>query len=158
MTVAWRLVRPEQGTFERAFSGEGARLYGGRWNAPGRRVVYLSASLALAALETLVHADRHAFERDYLAFRLELPDTAVLSLPGAELPAAWRARPVSPAARAVGNAWLQDAASLALWVPSVVVPIERNLLVNPGHPDWRAVRPSEPVAFRFDDRLDAGAA
>ncbi len=154
MTVAWRLVRPEQGTFERAFSGEGARLFGGRWNTPGRRVVYLSATLSLAALETLVHADRRAFERDHVAFRLELPDASVLSLSMAEVPPGWRARPVSPAARAVGNVWLHDEVSLALWVPSAVVPLERNLLVNPAHPAWGAVTPTEPIAFRFDDRLD----
>lgn len=156
MTTAWRLVRPELGGREAAFSGEGARLYGGRWNSPGHAVVYASATLSLAALETLVHADRRAFERDYLAFRLTLPDDAVLRLPQSEVPAGWRARPVSPGARAAGDAWLRDGVSLGLWVPSVVVPLERNLLLAPHHPRWRELTVAGPMPFRFDARLDPG--
>ncbi|HKI58439.1 MAG TPA: RES family NAD+ phosphorylase [Trueperaceae bacterium] len=156
MTPAWRLVRPERGTADAAFSGLGARLYGGRWNSPGRTVVYTSATLSLAALETLVHADQRAFMRDYVAFRVTVPDDAVLDLAQPEVPASWRARPVSPAARAVGDAWLRDGASLGLWVPSAVVPLERNLLLDPEHPRWPEVQLSEPVPFRFDARLEPG--
>ena len=156
MTTAWRLVRPERGGRGAAFSGEGARLYGGRWNSPGQAVVYASATLSLAALETLVHADRRAFERDYLAFRLTLPDDAVLRLPQNEVPPGWRARPVSPGARAVGDAWLRDGVSLGLWVPSVVVPPEHNLLLAPGHPRWPELTVSGPLPFRFDARLEPG--
>lgn len=157
MTIAWRLVRPDHGTRDSAFSGEGARLYGGRWNSPGRRVVYLSATLSLAALETLVHADRRAFQRDYVAFRVELPDTALLWLPPTEVPAGWRARPVSPEARLVGDAWLREGASLALWVPSAVVPLEHNLLLDPEHARWSEAHVSDAMPFRFDDRLEAPA-
>lgn len=153
MIEAWRLVRPEHARAQSAFSGEGARLYGGRWNSPGRRVVYLSATLSLAALETLVHADPRAFQRDYVAFRLQLSERQVRALPEAELSPGWRERPLSPGARAVGDAWLQELASLGLWVPSVVIPLERNLLVNPAHPDWEDARISEPIPFRFDARL-----
>lgn len=149
-------MRPERSAPDTAFGGEGARIYGGRWNSPGRAVVYASATLSLAALETLVHADPRAFARDYVAFRVRLPDDAVLELPQEEVPAGWRMRPVSPAARAVGDAWLLDSASLGLWVPSVVVPLERNLLLDPSHPRWPEVVVSEPMPFRFDARLEPG--
>lgn len=150
---AWRLVRPERGTRAEAFSGEGARLYGGRWNSEGVAVVYLSATLSLAALETLVHADRRRFERDWIAFEVTIPGSAMLELRDEDLPGDWRAAPVSEGARGVGDAWIEAAASVALWVPSAIVPVERNVLLNPQHPDFREVRLGEPRPFRFDARL-----
>jgi len=150
---AWRLVRPAHGDAAAAFSGEGARRYGGRWNAPGRPVVYASLHLSLAALETLAHADRRRFERDYVAYEVRVPHDLILELRDEDLPADWRARPVSPGARAAGDAWLGQRASVALSVPSVLVPQERNLLLDPAHPRFAAVRIGLPQRFRFDERL-----
>ena len=122
------------GTKAQAFSGEGARLFGGRWNSAGGAVVYTSSSLSLAALETLVHADRDRFKRDYLAFTLEIPEALLTVLQEADLPADWRSRPVSTGARRLGDAWLTGGTAV-LAVPSVVVPLETNYLLNPLHPD-----------------------
>jgi len=146
-------VRPAYGDATAAFSGEGARRYGGRWNAPGRPLVYASLHLSLAALETLAHADRRRFERDYVAFEVHVPHHLILELRDEDLPSDWRARPVSAGARAVGDAWLAQRASAALSVPSVLVPQERNLLLDPGHPRFAEVRIGAPQAFRFDERL-----
>jgi RES domain-containing protein len=151
--IAWRLVRPAYGDREVAFSGEGARRYGGRWNTPGRPMVYASLHLSLAALETLAHADRRRFERDYLSYEVRIPHTLVLELRDDDLPNDWRARPSSPGARSVGDAWLAQRASVALSVPSVLVPQERNLLLNPQHPRFGQVRISAAQRFRFDDHL-----
>lgn len=151
--IAWRLVRVTYGDREMAFSGEGARRYGGRWNTPGRPMVYASLHLSLAALETLAHADRRSFERDYLAYEVEVPRGLVLELRDDDLPNDWRARPSSPGARSVGDAWLAQRASVALSVPSVPVPQERNLLLNPQHPRFAEVRIGTAQRFRFDDRL-----
>jgi hypothetical protein len=85
-----------------AFSGEGARRFGGRWNAPGRPVVYVSLRLSLAALKTLAHADRRRFERDYVAFEVTMTDDVILELRDDDLPGDWRARPVNPGARVWG--------------------------------------------------------
>lgn len=151
--VAWRLVRPAFGAVEAAFSGEGARRYGGRWNGPGRPVVYASEHLSLAALETLAHAERSRFDRDWVAFEVRVPHGLVLELREEDLPHDWRARPSSPGARAVGDAWLAQRASVALTVPSVLVPQERNLLLDPAHPRFADLRFGSPTPFRFDARL-----
>jgi RES domain-containing protein len=151
--LAWRLVRPAYGDRDVAFSGEGARRYGGRWNSPGRPMVYASLNLSLAALETLAHAERRRFERDYLAYEVRVPHALVLELRDEDLPHDWRARPTSVGARAVGDAWLAQRASVALSVPSVLVPQERNLLLDPVHPRFAGVRIGPPQRFRFDDRL-----
>ncbi len=151
--VAWRLVRPSYGDPAAAFSGEGARRYGGRWNTPGRPLVYASLHLSLAALETLAHADRRRFERDYVAFTVRVPHDLVLELRDEDVPIDWRARPTSWSARAVGDAWLTQRASVALTVPSVLVPPERNLLLDPEHPRFAEVRIGTPQRFRFDERL-----
>jgi len=150
---AWRLVRPAHGNRAEAFSGEGARRFGGRWNSVGVPVVYVSSTLALAALETLVHADRASLTRDWIAFELFLPDDVILELRDEDLPVDWRATPVSPGARYVGDALVMEAASAALAVPSTIVPVERNYLLNPEHVDFESFEIREPHAFRFDGRL-----
>jgi RES domain-containing protein len=151
--LTWRLVRPRFGGTAAAFSGEGARRFGGRWNSPGTPVVYLSEHLSLAALETLAHADRRRFEHDYLAFQVRVPQELALALPDDDLPSDWRARPTSVGARRVGDAWLAQGVSPVLSVPSVLVPEERNLLLNPAHARFSEVAIGPPRAFRFDERL-----
>lgn len=151
--TAWRLVAPKHGNPRDAFSGEGARLFGGRWNSPGTPVVYSSSSLSLAALETLVHADRRRFERDYVTFKLHLLEELVLELREGDLPEDWRARAVSEGARRIGDAWAEARASVALSVPSVIVPVEHNYLLNPVHPQFSDLVIDPPEAFRFDARL-----
>lgn len=151
--AAWRLVRPAYGSAAHAFSGEGARRHGGRWNSPGRAVVYTSLHLSLAVLETLAHADRRRFERDYVVFEVRVPHALVLEVRDHDLPPDWRARPVSAGARAIGDAWLEQRASAALSVPSVLIPHERNLLLDPGHERFGELGLGPPQPFRFDDRL-----
>ncbi len=151
--LAWRLVRPAFGSVQDAFSGEGARRYGGRWNSPGGSLVYASSHLSLAALETLAHADRRRFERDYVAFSVCVPHELVLELLAEDLPADWRARPSSAGARAIGDAWLAQGASVALSVPSVLIPQERNVLLASAHPRFSEIAIAAPQPFRFDERL-----
>ena len=151
--VAWRLVRPKYRAERDAFGGEGARLFGGRWNSPGVSVIYVSSSLSLTVLETLVHADSRRFERDYVVFELSIPDALILELRAADLPEDWRARAVSGGARQIGDAWAVAQASVALAVPSVIVPQERNYLLNPAHPQFVELDIGEAQPFRFDERL-----
>ncbi len=153
--TAWRILKARYAAT--AFDGEGARLYGGRWNSAGRPVVYLGCTPAIAALEVLAHNARPALlEASYVIIEARLPDSAVLDLDAAALPPGWGDAADSRSAAAIGDAWLASGASLALRVPSAVLPLERNLVVNVRHPRYAEMQLGEPRPFRFDPRL-AGA-
>lgn len=154
--TAWRLVRPAHAAPTDAFSGEGARRYGGRWNSAGVRIAYLSSTLSLAALETLVHAERGSLTRDWVAYEVEIPEDFALELRDEDLPGDWRTMPASVGARRIGDAWATSNASVALSVPSAIVPIERNWLLNPTHPEFGRVAIPAPRTFRFDARSAGG--
>lgn len=150
--AAWRIVARARG--RAAFDGEGARLYGGRWNHPGAAVVYASTALSLAALEVFVHADPDTAPTDLVAVRAELPaGTEVEGLMAVDLPAGWRAYPGPEILRDLGTAWARRGETLALAVPSAIVPQETNLLLNPRHPEFAGLRPEAPIPFGFDPRM-----
>lgn len=149
----WRIVKLRWTAS--AFDGEGAAKTGNRWNSKGVRMVYTSSTLSLAALELLVHADPsqlHAVA--YVALAAEVPDHLIAARPSpAALPADWRAYPAPGALQRQGDDWVRGASSAALSVPSVVIPFENNVLLNPAHPDFRRISVSAPVPFTFDARL-----
>lgn len=149
---AFRLVKARDAAA--TLDGEGARLAGGRWNAPGLPVAYCASSLSLAILELLVHVDPGSFPEDLVAIRVEIPDDLALRrvLP-AELPGDWRREPGRGQLRALGTAWLRAQKEAVLAVPSVIVPGETNLLVNPRHPDAVQVRVLATEPFSLDARL-----
>jgi len=146
---AWRLTRAAYASDP--LSGRGAAIAGNRWNSPGTRVAYAAASRALAALEMLVHVTRETVPPDLVFVPVDLPDRLAREATG--LPADWADFPYGPDARRFGDRWVAAGGSLALLVPSVVVPAERNVLINPQHPAFARVRvgPAEP--FEFDRRL-----
>lgn len=138
----------------RALDGEGARLYGGRWNSPGSPVVYASSSLALAALEYLVHLDPDHAPSDLIALTLDVPDTASADeVPGSALPVDWAQVADHPACVAAGDAWLSRGATLLLRVPAAPIPEEHNVLINPRHAEAAQVRIVAERPFAFDPRL-----
>ncbi len=136
-----------------ALNGEGARRYGGRWNAPGTACVYLAESRALAALEILVHAPREALRLSWVVIEVEISDSWIEDVPLAKLPNNWRLQPSSQEAQRFGTRWLRDQRKLALRLPSVVIPEEHSLLVNPLLPEMRELKPKKPRPFSFDPRL-----
>ena len=150
MTTVYRLVKAAHA--EEALSGEGARLYGGRWNPPGFAVVYASQSRALAALETLVHLTLEARTLRFMMFEIIAPANSEPERYSAP-PAVWRHERPSSVTQAVGRNWLARGASAILAVPSVLVPQESNVLLNVSHPDFRRLRVSRPEPFAFDERL-----
>jgi RES domain-containing protein len=149
--IAWRLLKTRH--LANAFTGEGARAYGGRWNGPGTRVVYCAEHVSLAVLEVLVHLEHSAPLRAYSLIRVDVPDAGIEWLARETLPATWNAYPAPPATRRIGDAWVASRRSLALAVPSVLVPGEHNFLLNPAHPDFRRVSRKKPRPFLFDARL-----
>jgi RES domain-containing protein len=148
----WRLCHARYAST--AYSGEGAREFGGRWNRPGRAVVYTSSTLSLALLENLVHFDVEELPDEYVAVAAYIPDEAPIQIlePGA-LPKSWREIGAPEVLRDNGEAWLQAKRFLVLRVPSVVVPEEFNYLVNPNHPDFASIKVARAKSFTFDPRL-----
>lgn len=152
MTSAWRLVKEHHAAT--ALDGLGAARYGGRWNSPGRRVAYLGGTPAIAALEILAHNARADLLRSsFVLIEVRVPGELVLDLDLAALPLGWDDPMDRRAAAAIGDRWLEAGDSLALRVPSAVLPLERNVLLSPTHPDFRRLEILEPVRFRFDTRL-----
>ena len=136
-----------------AFSGEGAKRAGGRWNSPGTAVIYTAGSESLAILEMLVHLQSQELLKRYVLFEVSF-DEALLSLTDpAALPKTWRQSPPGPAVRQVGDAWVANGASAILRVPSVIVPTEWNYLLNPAHLDFNQIRIGLKQPVQFDPRL-----
>ena len=149
--TVWRIVnRKHEKT---AFTGEGARLYGGRWNSPGTPMVYAAQSQSLAILEMLVHLDSPELLKKYILFGVEIDADLVAALDRSLLPKDWQANPVPANVQAVGDAWIASGNSLALSVPSALVPGESNFLVNQLHPKFPKLKIRKPVPFQFDPRL-----
>ncbi|MEO5916540.1 MAG: RES family NAD+ phosphorylase [Luteolibacter sp.] len=153
MPLFYRIV--QESWADSAFDGEGARLYGGRWNSPGVPAVYLAESRALAALEILVHAPREALRLNWIVIELDVPDSLIDKVPSSKLPENWRLQPSSQQAQVFGTRWLRDFRNLALLLPSVVIPEEKSLLLNPKDPAMRDLKPGKPKPFSFDPRLAA---
>ena len=147
----WRLIKTKHAAC--AFDGEGARLYGGRWNCPGRPVIYLASNLSLAVLEVLVHLRDIGPLPAYSQARAEFDDGLAETLNRDACPDDWARDPAPASTRAIGDAWLADRRSVVLRVPSAVVHSEWNYLVNPLHPDFPQVKFGELEPFRFDVRL-----
>lgn len=128
----WRLCRRQFAAS--AFDGEGAKLYGGRWNHKGLPLVYCSATLSLAALEVLVHHRVSIPPKDFVAIPADLPDKLKLqTLRATDLPADWRNDPAPARLQEIGSDWLRSLAAVALAVLSAIVPEEFNYLLNPRH-------------------------
>ncbi|MCH9648691.1 MAG: RES family NAD+ phosphorylase [Deltaproteobacteria bacterium] len=139
---------------DRAFEGEGARRYGGRWNHRGIAVVYASQSLSLACLEALVQVGPDTLPDEMVSIAAILPaDLPVLRLDPQALPDTWRRYPASADLQDLGSRWARSGASAALAVPSAVIPQEWNFLLNPRHPEFAAIEAMVPEAFAFDSRL-----
>jgi len=146
----WRICREPYA----AFSGEGARRFGGRWNSRGVPMVYCSSSLALAAIELFVHLEPGQTPGDLVYLSAELPDgESAHALQSADLPPNWWTDNALAATRELGDAWIGSRSSLALRVPSVPIRAEWNVLVNPLHPRVGELRIDSPQPFIFDARM-----
>jgi RES domain-containing protein len=133
-------------------SGQGAALYGGRWNPKGLSLLYTTESPALSLLEVLVHLNPKHIPPYYLV-TLEVPDS-IRSIQEHELPAAWRATGSSPLpSQTFLLDWLQKPDRLVVKVPSSVVPLMANYLINPRHALYATCRLVDSAPFEIDQRL-----
>ena len=154
MATCWRIVKNRHAAT--AFDGEGARLYGGRWNSPGTPMVYASSTISLAVLEVLVHVQEASLLSSYSLIAARFDDAFVERLDRSMLPEGWRAYPAPSELQRMGDQWVRNQRSAVFEVPSVIVERESNYLLNPAHLDFSSVVIGEPEPFTFDERLLAG--
>ena len=151
----WRIGADTPDYEAHDLSGTGAQRSGGRWNRPGTPLVYASVTRALACLETLVHLARHPLPLNRYLVKVTVPaaawDTAVELDPSSLV--GWDAQPAGKASIEWGTGWAVGGASLLARVPSVVVPEEFNVLINPAHADIGRVRAEKVRKWLYDSRL-----
>ncbi|MCP4664988.1 MAG: RES domain-containing protein [Deltaproteobacteria bacterium] len=151
MITAWRIIKAKHQ--EKAFDGEGARLYGGRWNTKGIPVVYVAESLALASLEIIIHLPADELLHKYVRIPVTFGPKLVSEVDVTGLSEGWDSDPAPAFTKLVGNRWIKDQKSVILKVPSAIIPEEFNYLINPFHPDLTKLSIGSPVAYFFDPRF-----
>jgi len=154
--ILWRIAKHTPMYSADDLSGGGAKMTGGRWNSKDQAVVYTSESIALATLETLAHlGDRVAIRNAFLV-RVEVPAAVWAereTVPVTALDPTWVAEPAGLTTIKFGDAWLQSLRSPLIEVPSVIVPEEKNILINPAHTMSRKIRASVSRQYMYDPRL-----
>jgi RES domain-containing protein len=143
----------------KAFSGQGAKDWGGRWNSRGVAVVYAAAHRSLSILEVLVHVKggggtgRGAISAPFHIYPISFESALLEEFPISSLPAGWNSEPPTAASQSLGDSWVLAARNPVLAVPSVIVPEERNYVLNPNHPRFPEVQIGAPVMCAVDPRL-----
>lgn len=152
----WRIATDTPDFVADDLTGTGARLTGGRWNRPGQPVLYCAASPALACLETLVHLGTGSLPVNRYLVAIDIPD-AVWAMRAVEMPASlpvgWDAVPTGKVSLDFGDAWLSGQRDAVLVLPSVIVPEDEIILINPQHPDAVALTATKLRKWLYDPRL-----
>ncbi len=154
--LLWRIGTDTRAWQADDLSGRGARATGGRWNEKGAAVVYASETRALACIETLVHLNAGGLPLNRYLVQITVPDamwSAAETRDTASLPVGWDAEPPGLVSLDIGTSWLKSNRSALLVVPSVIVPEEFNVLINPDHPDSREVAATKVRRWLYDPRL-----
>ena len=149
--VGWRIVKEKHA--KSAFSGEGARIFEGRWNSAGVRMVYCSEHLSLATLEILVHTQPVTIRDKFQVFRVSWDEAIMSVIDLRKLPKGWNAQPPSSSSKNIGDEWIRSGYSVVLAVPSVIVPSERTFLLNPKRRDFSKIKIKDTGSFYLDSRL-----
>ncbi|MEH6389140.1 MAG: RES family NAD+ phosphorylase [Pseudomonas profundi] len=148
---AWRISKAKRA---KDLSGQGAAFEGGRWNEVEIRALYLGLSPGICCLETFVHQNLRPIIPMKITV-LELPDDPALYLEPAlgDLPNGWNALPADRPSMDFGTDWLNRGEQLGLILPSAVMPLERNIMLNPLHPAMKEVQIVDVLDFSYDDRM-----
>jgi len=155
-TALWRIATDTPDYTATDMGGTGAKLTGGRWNRQGWPVIYAASSIALACLETVVHLNTSGLPLNRYLVRLDVPPAIwkkarKLNLDKSSI--GWDALPAGRVSLDIGERWLAEGDSALFLVPSIVIPEEFNVLVNPAHPDARHIRVEKLRKFTYDARL-----
>ena len=153
--ILWRIAQETLEYRADDLSGLGAAMIGGRWNSISKAMVYTSRSVALAYLESLAHIGREA-PRNRFLIRINVPDRVwerALRAEEKELPRTWRAEPAGQTSAQFGDKWLASGKSALLCLPSVIIPEDCNVLINPKHDDARSLAPRVERQLLYDPRV-----
>ncbi len=137
-------------------TGEGSRLYGGRWNPPGIPMTYTSSSVALASIECFVNTPSDIVSQsNFQRVDIGIPDDASSEvIKTTDLPSNWPNTPAPDFLSEIGRKWTENSSSLILIVPSAALGgHENNVLINPRHPQINEVKVVSILPFSFDIRL-----
>ena len=135
-------------------SGEGARMYGGRWNSKGTNMLYTASNRSLATVEYLVHLPIALIPRDIYIVEILIPDNIqITELTIKDLPSNWSHYPAPFSLAVIGDKWVNSNQSLLLKVPSSVVKGEYNILINPKHELFNKIKVNHFEPYNFDQRL-----
>jgi len=116
-------------------------------------VVYCAGSLALAVLEILVNAESPLYLSMYSAVPADVDEVLVSRLAEKDIPPDWKEQPTPFKVKKIGDVWIAAGLTPVLEVPSAVVPLEKNYLINPRHPDFGKIQLGKPVSLPIDQRL-----
>ncbi|MGP0171299.1 RES family NAD+ phosphorylase [Pseudomonas sp. NCHU5208] len=149
--LAWRIAKASRAT---DLSGRGAAIEGGRWNDQDIPAVYMGLTPAICCLETFVHADGEPIvPLKITCFELPSEPSLFLEVSGSSLPAGWANLPADRPSMEFGSAWLKSNTHLGLIVPSAVLPLERNVVINPSHPAVKQIQVIDVYDFMYDPRM-----
>jgi RES domain-containing protein len=152
--VAWRIAVETPTYPANDMTGTGAKMSGGRWNSAGIPMVYSSANIALAALETLSYVRTAGLPFNRFLVRLDFPDDVWVQRTILDpLPGGWDAIPSGITGKRIGDSWIANATSAILVVPSVIITEEQNILVNPAHPASAKIVATTVKRFVYDPRF-----
>jgi RES domain-containing protein len=154
--TVWRIAADTARYPADDLSGGGAEATGGRWNAQGHAVLYASTTRALACLETVVHLNAGGLPLNRYLVEIVIPESvwaAAQRQTQASLPVGWDAEPASLTSIQFGTDWLTAKSSALLILPSVIVPEEFNVLINPAHPNAAGITSNKVRKWLYDPRL-----
>jgi RES domain-containing protein len=145
------IYRLGTGNFANDLSGEGAKLFGGRWNSAGSRALYTSEHISLCILEILVRANKQTSPDAYTIISIELPENSFSEIKLKNLKTDWQFH--LEYSQYIGDQFLESKKALMLKVPSAIVPQEHNFLINPLHKDFEKVKITSSELLNLDKRL-----
>lgn len=150
MAIAYRITKTKYATDH---SGQGAALYGGRWNSKSIAMLYASEYISLATLEVLANASNIQMKESFSLITYDIPDSLILHLDKSTLPASWKDYPLSSATREIGDSFIEDGKYMAMKVPSALITLEHNYLIHAGHKEIKRLKILVTTTFQFDERL-----
>lgn len=154
MSLLWRIAADTPRYTADDLSGIGAKLTGGRWNSKGVPVVYCATSIALATLETVHYLRAGTLPFNRFLVRIEVPEAVWQARQLLDpVPGGWDAIPAGLSSSRAGDGWCTAGKTALLVVPSVIVPDECNVLINPRHPDAAALTASTVRRWQYDPRF-----